>query len=339
MKKSFRNKLFAVSAVAVSSVLVLCGFDANLTSKDLLVKSTDAMANAPTQSITMKGTVDAVIETGSGDTAMSLPVKADANIVAEYTTAPFNCHVSGNLAANAMQQADLEFDMYLLQQDDHSGIVYMKYSGMSDSAGWNAQAVPEEAIEELQESLNTPYAELIASASSSTGMDCDALVDSLLSDAAVAPSAVNVNGKDCYEVSESVSGSEFAPLIDMVEGLAIDTEAENVFDAFGGVAVMEIAKAILGSIQMDVVSDFDAETFLPVYSSVDFTNTDFSTIATLAGAVSGMSAGEEGFEIPQIRITANALKMEASYDPKKEVAIDPPAEARSVEVLPASILA
>ena len=145
-----------------------------------------------------------------------------------------------------------------------------------------------------------------------------------MSKAVLAPEAVNVDGKDCYEITMTLTGEDVGNLLTKL------SEAKpDLLDP----SAVQMAQMFIGSLQFNIVEDIDAETFRPVYVGCDLTGSDFSMISQLIGSMMFSSTSSDGeAETPEINLTVNDLSMKINYDYESPVSIEVPEEALGADV-------
>ena len=143
MKKGFGNRLFVVTAAAAASFLLLSGFDSTLTVEDVNEKTKEALSTMNGFSATVSGVADASIDVAADGETQSLAMKGELDYSVQITEEPFALAVSGSMAGDAAAMGvsgGLEMEMYLAQQEDGTGIVYVRVPQGEDT-GWHAAAL------------------------------------------------------------------------------------------------------------------------------------------------------------------------------------------------------
>lgn len=322
MKKSFRNRLLAVTAVAASSFLLLSGFDSALTAEDVSEKTTAAIAEMGGLNCDVKGTADISIDIAAGGETQSLPITGSMDYSVQLLEDPLVMAVSGSMNgdASAMGMAGgMSFEMYLTGQDDGTGVTYIRLLEGDDTA-WHAAEVTAEDMTKISGSVKASLSGDPAAATAQLGVDLSSIKDKIAANAVLTPEAVNVNGVDCYEITQTIDGDTlFAIISEVVKAMpeaGIDDTTLSYF------------QMLFAGIKMDAISDSSVETFAPVYASIDLSGSDFSMIGQMFGAMMG---GEDASQSADISVNVNALNLAMTYG-DVPAQIDIPAEALAAEV-------
>jgi len=323
MKKGFGNRLFVVTAAAAASFLLLSGFDSTLTVEDVNEKTKEALSTMNGFSATVSGVADASIDVAADGETQSLAMKGELDYSVQITEEPFALAVSGSMAGDAAAMGvsgGLEMEMYLAQQEDGTGIVYVRVPQGEDT-GWHAAALGAEDMEKMSETVKASLRGDKTAAAEQLGMDLDAINEQIQANATLAPEAVNVNGVDCYEITQSIDGDTlFSILSEVVEAMpqaGIDSTSLSAF------------QMLFNGIQVDAVADVSAADFTPVYAELDLGNSDFSMIGQMFGAMAISS--QDASQTPEISVNVNALKLSMNYGEAPEQ-IEIPADALAAEI-------
>ena len=326
MKRSFRNRLLALAAISVSSIMLLSGFDSSLTVEDVFSKAQEASAGLKEFSADVKGTADVVLDATMSGATTSLPLTGGMDMHIQYSIQPFEFALTGTYTGDASamgMSGEIGIEMYMVAEEDGTGKMYTKLSGLGEEPVWQAVAIPEDQIAQINDMIGKSLSGDYASVSESTGIDIEALQQQFMGDAQLAPEAVNVNGKDCYEISLQMTGDTIGSMMSQIA----EANPEMGMDE----STLQIAQMILSMIRFDFVEDLDVETFLPVFASIDLSGSDFSMLGQMVGAMM-FSSGSETEETPDVQLTVNALNMTMDYDTETPVSIEVPAEALDAEV-------
>ncbi len=325
MKKNIRNRLLAVTAAAAASFLLLSGFDSALTVQEVNDNMTAAMAEMGGLSADIKGAADVSVDVSAGGETQSLAATGSVDMKVQFTADPLVMAVTGSMEGDAsslgMMSGSLEMETYLVGQEDGSGIAYVRMP-MGEDTGWHAAAISAEDMAMVNDSVQASFSGDPMAAAEKLGMDLSSIQEQLLANATLAPEAVNVNGVDCYEISQTVDGQTFFDIMTevmkaMPQNAGIDTSS------------LSVLQMVLGGIKMDTVTDCAVEDFAPVYASVDLSGSDFSMIGQMFGAM--MPTSDEGAEAPQISVNVNALNMTMNFEEVPDQ-IEIPADALAAEI-------
>ena len=309
MKRANRNRLLAAAAAAVSSFLLLSGFDSALTVQDVISRGQEAMKDMNSISAQMTGVADVVLDMTAGEESNSIPLKGDMDLQVQMTFEPFAYHVGGTMSGDASalgMAGEMGMDMYMVTAEDGTGTIYVSISGIEGEEGWQAIPVSAESMQEMAEMIEASRSGDLTAASEKLGMDLQALQDQMFENAELAPEAVSVNGADCYEISIPVTG-------DMISNIMSQLAASNAELGLDE-STISIAQMFLSPLKMDIVQDYAVDTFRPVYVGYDMAGRDFSMLAQMVGALM-FTSGEDSTEAaPDISLTVNALNMSGVYN-------------------------
>lgn len=323
MKKSFRNRLLASAAAASMSFLLLSGFDSSLTAEDVQKNMQEALASMGGLNANVQGTADVTIDISAGGETQSLPISGSMNYTVTLIEEPFQMALSGSASgdASAMGMAGgIEMEMYVMGQEDGTGIAYVRIPEGEDT-GWHAAQIPAEDLAQLTQTLKASLSGDASAAGEQMGIDLSSLQEQMIAGMTLEADAVNVNGVDCYELSQTIDGDTLYSVVSEVVGAVPNAGIdESALSAF---------QMLFSGLRVDAVTDCSVDSFTPVYGSVDMSGSDFSTIGQMLGSM--MLSGDGSQEMPQIGVTANALNYSVSFsDVPADIEI--PAEALAAEV-------
>lgn len=334
MKKSMRTRAAALVAAAASSVLVLSGFDSAMTAKDLMAKAQEASGSLTQYSA--KGTIDAdaAVQIGAdAATATTMAGTVTGSFTMEFSMDPFALHIQGSVEANAMGQTFTpSADIYVVTKDDGTGTTYAMVdtgTGSEEKPQWAAAELPADQVAEITKSMNFVKSGDISGASAATGIDLQSYMDTLAQNSTVAPSAVSVNGKDCYELTSTITGDQISGMIEQM--IAANADAAAKVDE----SSLQMIEMILGGIKVEEVSDYSVDSFAPVHTSVDLTGSDWSTVTELLKSFIGTTASTDGSTeaaAPQVTLTVNKLGFAMDLDTETPVTVIVPDEALAASV-------
>ena len=326
MKRANRNRLIAVTAAAVSSFLLLSGFDSALTAQDVIDRAQESMLDMNSISAQVTGVADIMLDMSSGEESMSIPAKGNLDMEVKMVMEPFAYYVGGTMSGDASSfglAGEMAMEVYMIAEEDGSGKVYVSVSGIEGEEGWHAAPISAEDMQKFADMIEASRTGDLSYASEVTGMDLKALQDQMFSGAELAPDAVNVNGQDCYEISIPVTGDMMS---DIISQMAAANEEMGIDET-----TLSIINMFLNPVRMDVVEDFSVDTFQPVYAGFDLAGSDFSMFGPMIGSLV-FNSGENSTEAaPDINLTINALNLSAVYDQEPAV-IEVPEEALGAEM-------
>ena len=327
MKKNLRNRLLALAAVSVSSIMLLSGFDSSMTVEDIMSKAQEANASLKQFSAHALANGDIQLDATVSGQTQSMPMTGNMDMDMQYTLDPIEYSATATMSgdASAMGMAgEAAMEMYMVNTDDGGLTMYVKVSGLGEGEEWQAVKVPEESAQMMNDLMAKSMAGDYSAIEESLGIDIKALQDEYMSKAVLAPEAVNVNGKDCYEITMTLTGEDISSLL-----TTLSEAKPEIMDP----SAVQMIQMFTGSLQFNIVEDIDVETFRPVYVSCDLAGSDFSMISQLIGSMmfSSTSSGDET-ETPEINLTVNDLSMKIDYDYESPVSIEVPEEALAAEV-------
>ena len=327
MKKSFRNRLLAVAAVAVSSVMLLAGFDSSMTVEDLYKKTQEANASLTDFSAHASANGDIKLDVSASGTTQSMPMSGSMDMDIQYTLSPLQFCATGTASGDASalgMAGEIGMDMYMVNSDDGSYTTYVKISGLGDEAGWEAAKIPAESAQQMNDMVAKAMAGDYSEIEQTLGIDVAALQEEFMGKAALAPEAVTVEGRECYELTMTLTGEDIGNLLNAVA----EAKPETIDPT-----TVQMIQMFAGSLQFNLIQDIDVETFRPVYVKLDMAGSDFTMIGQIIGSLMFSSSSEdEEAPAPEVQLTVNDLSMEYTYDWETPVSIEVPEEALGAEV-------
>ena len=322
MNKGLRNRWLAAAAAGASSILLLSGFDSAMTAEDVTEKMRESMISMGGVDVSVRADADISIDISSGGQTQSVPVKGTMDYTVQLQEEPLMMAVSGSMSGDASAMGiagDVNIDMYLVQQDDGTGIAYVRFP-QGDDTGWHAAAVTEEDMNMMTSTVKASLSSDASSAGQALGLDLGDIQEKLSTSMSLAPDPVNVNGVDCYEITQTVDG---AVLLDILSQTAAAMPQAGVdsstLSSFG---------ALFDGIVIDGVTDCSVDSFAPVYAGIDLSGSDFSAIGQMFGSM--MAAPDDGSQTPDVSVTVNTLKADMQYSEPSEIVI--PQEALAAEI-------
>ena len=323
MKKSFRNRVLAVCMAASMSFLLLSGFDSSLTVEDVTKKLNESLAAQGGLNCDVQGIADLSIDVSAGEETQSMGISGSLDYSVQFTLDPFVMSVRGILSGDASamgMSGGMEIEMYLVEQDDGTGIMYVRMP-QEDDAGWHAAALASDYMDSTLGAVKAAFGGDLEADASGMGLDLSSLQEILGSNASLAPEAVNVNGVDCYEITQTVDGEALYSVISEV----LDAMPQAGLDS----ASLAAFQMLFNGIRMDLETDCAVDDFAPVYASVDLGGSDFSTVGQMFGAM--MMQTQDASQTPDVSVNVNALNLSMNYGDVPEQ-IDIPAQALAAQV-------
>lgn len=324
MKKSIRNRLIVVAAAA-SSFWLLSGFDSEISVQEIISNSQAAVAASPGLSCQLQGNADVSLDMSLSGESQSLPVTGNVDFTVQYTKEPFCFAVTGTAVGDASvmgMAGDLNIDLYIVSQEDGSGIMYAYMPQIGDDQ-WHAASVTAEDMTKMSDMVTSSLSGDMSAVSGQTGIDVAALQESMYSDMAVSPEPETVDGIECYEVTSSITGDK---LMEVISQVAAAVPEANIDES-----AMLVLQMVLSGVKVDTTTHYATDTFEPVAALVDLSASDFSSIAQMFGSMMMSSDSTEETQTPEIGVTVNALNIMAFYNPL-DSGIEVPEEALAAEV-------
>ncbi len=325
MKKNFRNRMLAVTVAATSSFLLLSGFDSAMTVEDIVSNSQQTIASMNGMSVEFQGVADLSLDMTVADQTQSLAMSGNMDYTVQYTLDPFMVAVTGSMKGEAAalgMSGDVTMDMYLVGQEDGSGIIYACIPATGDDL-WHAASIPAEDFTQVKDTVVSSLSGDLSQLSSQTGVDLAAMQSSIYGNMTVSPQPANVDGIECYEVVGAISGDTLAELISQVSSAIPQANIDE--------STMMMMQMLLAGVKVDITAHYATDNFAPVASKIDLGNSDFSSIAQVIGALMMSSSSSDSSNTPAISMTVNALNASVFCN-EQTAPIEVPAEALAAEV-------
>ena len=300
MKKGLRLGALLLGAASFS---LLTGFDSAATAEDVLQNYLDASKNVQTVSADADLVLDASIAVPAADMSMGLSASGTEAIAA--TMDPLGMKADASFDVSMMgQNMNVKVAMYGVTEEDGQFALYMLADTGEGDAEWQKTAIDSAEIQQLLEQAMT--------------MQLDA--SSLPVSFELAPAAVDVSGKECYELYTSMGMNDLLltvqPYLDQVmpEGQGISAED------------LQTVGALLGGIQFNLSVDVDCEEYRPMKVHLDLDGSDWTTIAALLASSFGTDDEGNPYEV---NLAVDTVSLDIVYDYETPVEITVPAEALS----------
>lgn len=339
-----KKRVLACTAVVLALAMPAGVFAAQMTPEELYQKTQEANASMTQLSCKAKGNADLTVSIGTGDAATQIPVKGTMDVSIQMQTDPYKAEITASMAGDAMgQSGDLDCRMYMITGDDSTGMIYMNMTGAGQDTGWVSVPMDAATVSEIQASMEATKSGNYDSLSKETGIDLKALQDKLLEDAQVSSETVEVSGKDCCELTETVKGETLADIFSQIlqsdnfkAQMESQMKAQGTAEDAGESEIEMISQAagiVLSGVKMDIREDYDAQSFKAVHSEMDLSGSDFSSIAQMIASYADASSsslqteGETEPAAAQISVDVSALNLAIDYDYDTPVSITVPEEA------------
>lgn len=306
--KMKKMALTAAALVCAASFGLLTGFDSAATAEDVLAKYSEASKSITevASDVTLDADVD--LEIPEMETSFKITANGDMDIAA--TIDPLNVSALTSVNVSAMgQDMNIGLDMYLVTMDDGTLGMFMKQD-MGEGAEWSY--TPSESPVSMDE-----LKELIAKAN----VDFSQLPITFT----LADEAVDVNGKECYELTSSLTPDDLVALVQYAAKYAGDIAGEEVPVTEEDIESVAAMASYIQGLLLNITLDVDAETYQAMRCRIDLDGTDWTAIAPIIASFMDMT-DEEGAPYT-LNITANSLYLEYVYNYDEPVAIEVPEEA------------
>lgn len=322
-----KKKTAGLMAAASAAILMLSGFDSAMTVQELQQKAKDAFAQMRSADITFDGGLQATlnltqdVENGA---AMDIPMNISGSGEWKLNMEPFRTQMDVQYSLEAMGQGNSgAIQMFVIENDDGTGNACM---GITEEGAtqWENEPIDAENLAKVKDMVRSALAGDTAALSSLTpdgntegaAAAADMLQkyqEQIAGVMQIAPQSVNVNGRECYQLTADLSGDVLSRMFSD----AIAASGQEMDDMS-----LQMAQAVMAGLNVRIESGIDAQTFLPVSGHIDMDGSDFTSIEQLllsfvAGEQSGMSA----------RLDVTRLGADFTFQCNEPVTIEPPQEA------------
>ena len=324
MKRSFT----AAAAAGAAAIMLLSGFDSTMTLQELQEKTKSALSQAESVSVTVNAVADAelsVQQNVENGASMNVPLNAASDITLNLNMEPLQLQMDLNYSYEAMGQGmGGMFSTYLMENEDGTATVYSMNSINEGAQQWMQEEVDAQSLSQVKQTLRSAFSgdttALNSLSQTTVSVDPSAAAsivekyqEQFTDLAKLSPESVTVNGKECYQITSELSGEDLYRM------------AADVMAASGQMpeeASAQSLKDALGGIRMKMSSAIDARTYLPVDGTVDFGESDFSSVQNLL--VSSMTGGAADMTAD---LKVNTLRIDCSFLCDEPVTIAVPQEA------------
>ncbi len=330
MKKSRAGFL----AVLLATSLPTAAFASEMTVQELYEKAQAAQSGINAFCMDMTGEADVLLHMGAGEGASSMEATGTVDIAMQLSKEPFAMSMKGTMAGDAMGQAGvLDLEMYFVSNEDGTGSEYIHVNGMGEDSGWIVETVSEDLMQQMADSIQQSTTGDYTAFTELYGVDIEAFQEKLMEKSELKEGTVDVNGKTCLELNQQIPGEMFAELITAVmsseafQSQLSDAGETEALDSSTLDMTSMIVSTIFGCLNMDMTSDYDAETFLPVHAQLDLSESDFSSLMDMFGSMFMTGTETEGESAPELSLELPVLNLAYDYDFETPVEITVPAEA------------
>lgn len=269
-----KKRLLALSSILGTSFLLLTGFDSSVTPESIIEDASAAISEV--SSLDLDIDLDFLLNmemlTGSGDNVVPLSMGIGMTAGMQMQVAEddsFALLVEGNIVA--MGSADeMNQSVYLVP----SGSGYDCYTYNSDYDTWSytfdSSTDTRETIDMLKGLLSGELTDELYSSSPELA-ELSGLSSEL--EYTLSSQPVTVNGVSCYELKSEIDGSFFSENPQLLDTLF---SAEDIDET--GLLMVYL---MLDGVSVDVSCYVAVDTSLPVQMTVDFSDTDLSTLSQI----------------------------------------------------------
>lgn len=293
-----KKKLFTVAA-ALGAVSLLCGFDSAQTPETILQNMQESIS-------------------AQGDLSLHTDFHADGDIAVSDNAgnaSTVNLNASGTLGVSMFKnpfsaKVDLDADLGMFgMQQQYTVQVWMVpgEGGSLDMYAYSENSATEEG-EWAHESQPMDTAALLETAKSA--------VPGLLTSSGIgytlSPTAVTINGTECYELTSTIDGSSFSAIL---EQAAAQTDSDQ--------AQIQTALALFEGLKVNLSCHVDTATYLPVQFHIDLNGSDISALNALIAS----SMLDSGDASTTAEVVLNDISADIGLTFGNTAAVEVPAEA------------
>lgn len=323
-----RKKLVGVIAAGAASVLMLSGFDSAMTVQELTEKTKEAFSQVKTLNVSINAVADAnlsIVQDVENGASMDVPINGTSDISMALSLEPFQAELYAKYSGEAMGQGmNGLMDMYVIENDDGTGSAYTGMLSSEGEVAWSEESIDAQSMTQVKEMVRSALAGDMSGLSNMSPdgntVDVAAMTDimqkyqdQVAGISQIAPQSVNVDGKECYQMTCELTGD----ILTQMMSDAVSASGQAMDDTS-----LQIVSAALGGIKANIETLVDVQTYLPVKASVDLSGSDFSMleqymVSSMAGMDSGMKAS----------VNVSTLSVECTFGCNDPVQITVPQEA------------
>ena len=353
MKFRNRNLLKAgLSAALLSACILTAGSVHAASVQEVTAASEKALSGLTRGSFQANGELSAGFAAGEQQTVAG--VSTGTELQAAYSLDPLMLELSGKGKAGVLgARFDADLHLYLSENEDGSGGVYLCFSLPDPAAGLTGMLSPEsdteaeqapEAMTEgegfAEAKKNWTYAQIpaeqmeavrtaIGQMQSGEETLLPAVSNLLEGVSSLSDEMVAIDGKTCYEISVFPGAAQLEEIAAMVQEKLFPNQALNNFQK-------KLIMDICSILKISCVIDIDSSSCQPVRLSLDAAGTDFSSLAEYLAKIltggrlrpdpgTGEDSGSSTFF--QLAKGISAFKLEVLFDYGEDVSIAVPEEA------------
>ena len=322
-----KKRILGTIAAGAAAVLLLSGFDSAMTVQQLQEKTKEALAQATSMWVVIKGTADADLsmkQNTENGASMDIPINGNCEMDYRISLDPFQAGLSVQYSGEAMGQGtDGSMEVYLLENEDGTGT---EYTGMlSDGLmQWSTGNIEAETFSRMKDMVSSALKGDLSSVEGlpESGMKVDtAALTGLMEKyqkqitdlAQISPQSALKDDDECYELTMEVTGEFLFQMMSDIMAAGGQTPDE---------ASLQMVKAAMSGLKVKVDTLIDANTFLPAYGTIDLGESDFSALGNLMAGTMGAAAGDMSASV-----SVDELKLSANFQFNEPVSVQVPPEA------------
>ena len=324
-----RKRILSTIAAGAAAVLMLSGFDSAMTVQELQEKSKAALAEVDSMWVVMNGSANANLsmkQNGENGASMDIPINGNCDMSYRFVVDPFQLEVDIQYSGEAMGQGMAGgTQMYLLENEDGTGMSYMDVFESGEDH-WSASTLGTDEMKKMKDMMTAmlggDISALDGMSDFNSSMDSAAMQeivkkyqDQYTNLMKIAPQPAMKDDSECYELTMELSGNDmYQMLVDI-----LSASGQTPDDAS-----LQMVQAVVGGIRMKVDTLVDAQTFLPAYGTIDFSESDFSSIGNTIVESMGGTGGDM-----TASLDVSELGMTANFTFNEPVAVEVPEEAKA----------
>ncbi len=319
-------------AAGAAAVLLLSGFDSAVTPEEISEGARAYIAESSGMEFTMEGSADArmkLTQEGSEENSLDVSLQASFLSTCVLNEEPLRLSLEAEASGDAMGQSMTgQLEMYLVENDDGTGNLFGRVETPGRGGNWNALSLDASELDRVKTIVKGIKSGDISALQDLEGLDAPVPTDGIDPSALkelgdkykdifspmvrILPEAADVSGTECYEMVLDLTGDSLTPIISDV----LEASGQDVDDA-----TLSIASAVLSGLDISVTSDYETETFAPVFFSIDLGKSDFSSIGAILPQMMGAGSGIN------CEIDVRNLGLECHFDFNSETSVVVPEDA------------
>ena len=330
-----RRRFTGIIAAGAALAMTFSGTAFAMDAAELSQKSAEALKTVQQYTMDFDGKADLslhMVQEGENGATMDMPVAGNVKGNVAFSIEPLAAAANITFDGSAMGQGGSgAVEMYLASQDDGSAVAYVKPSMNGEEGVWQASKVDTDKVAQVKDAFTTLRdggSDAFLEKFTSQDSDLDAeqmkalvsqITEQLNSATTVGADPVDNGGRQCYEVSADLSGDMLAHIFTDV--LAGAQGAGATVDE----SSLAVAEEVMSMLNVGIRQYYDAESFLPVSGKIDLSGSDFASLGSMFGSMTGA-------EDAQFGLSCNALEVNYNVDFNAPVEVNVPEEALAAPV-------